>query len=460
MNTLKHIHFIAIGGAAMHNLAIALKNNGIVVTGSDDEIYEPSKSYLKEHDLLPETTGWNVANVEGNEHLEIIVGMHTKTDNPELLRAQALGLKIYSYPEYIYEQSKNKQRIVIAGSHGKSTVTSMVMHVLKQTGKEFDYLVGSRIDGFDTMVQLSDAPIIVIEGDEYFASPIQLKPKFSFYQAHILVVTGIAWDHINVYPTVESYQSVFADLIKTLPKAGAFIFDETDTYLSTLKDICPADVQIKPYISHNLQKDNGKVKLQVKDRDSVEIQVFGAHNYKNIQAAKLVCDELNIDSDSFYKAISSFKGAAKRLELLETINNTLNIYRDFAHAPSKVAATVEALKGLDLTRKLLAVYELHTYSSFQEEFLKQYRNTLKEADLAVVFVHENTLKIKNRQMPDFEYIREAFNLQELRIFSDTDLLKNFITEHAKHYSNVLLMSSGNFGNLDLKDLIASIKQEN
>ena len=357
----KKIHFIAIGGAVMHNLALALNKKGYQVTGSDDEINDPSKSRLAAVGILPAELGWFPEKVTADLDA-VILGMHAFADNPELAKAQELGLKIYSFPEYIYEQSLNKQRVVIAGSHGKTSITSIILHVLKYYNRKFDYLVGAQIEGFDIMVELNDdSPVIIIEGDEYPESKIHLKSKFLFYHPHICLFSGIAWDHFNIFPTFDSYVQTFEELADGLPKAGSIIYDETDDIVRVIGEKDRADVAKYPYKAHPYRIENGKCILLV-NKTEVPLEIFGEHNMKNLNGAKLVLDRLGITDEEFYEAIQHFSGASKRLEKLGENINTL-IYKDFAHAPSKLEATTEATKSLYPNRRLVACYELHTFSS-------------------------------------------------------------------------------------------------
>lgn len=454
-SSLSKIHFISIGGSVMHNLAIELHLKGLLVTGSDDEIYEPSASRLAKYDLLPAVTGWFPEKVTPDLDA-VILGMHARQDNPELARARELGIKVYSYPEYIFEQSQNKQRVVIAGSHGKTTITSMVLHVLKYNQRNFNYLVGAQIEGFDNMVRLSeDAPLIVIEGDEYFTSPIDPTPKFMHYQPHIALISGIAWDHFNVFPTWESYVKQFELLADSLPKAGAIIFDETDDMLDVIGQKGRPDVVSTPYNVHPNKIVDGKTVLITAESGEVPVLVFGSHNMKNISGAREVCERLGITDEAFYKAISSFKGASKRLELLGS-NDTVKIYRDFAHAPSKVEATTTALKEQFPERTLVACAELHTFSSLNKAFLTQYRRKLKSADVAVVYFNPLTLEHKRLESLSEEDIKTAFKRDDLKVFTDSAELASFLKSLTWKNANLLLMSSGTFGELDLKKLANEI----
>jgi UDP-N-acetylmuramate: L-alanyl-gamma-D-glutamyl-meso-diaminopimelate ligase len=439
----------------MHNLAIELHLKGYLITGSDDEIYEPSVSRLAKYELLPAVTGWFPEKI--TEDLEaIILGMHARQDNPELAKAKELGIKIYSYPEYIFEQSVNKQRVVVAGSHGKTTITSMILHVLKFNNRVFNYLVGAQLEGFDNMVKLSDeAPLIVIEGDEYFTSPLDPTPKFMHYQPHITLISGIAWDHFNVFPTWEMYVKQFELLADSIPKAGAIVFDETDDMLDVIGQKERPDVISTPYNVHPNKIEGGRTILITGEQGEVPVMVFGDHNMKNISGAYAVCERLGITDEQFYNAIRTFKGASKRMELLGSNDGTA-VYRDFAHAPSKVGATTAALKGQFPERNLVAVSELHTFSSLNKAFLKQYRRKLDDADVAVVYFNPLTIEHKRLEALSEADIRVAFKREDLVVFTDQKELDHFLRAQNWKDANLLLMSSGTFGDLDLKELVKEI----
>ncbi|WP_221394714.1 UDP-N-acetylmuramate--L-alanine ligase [Dyadobacter sp. NIV53] len=455
ISSARKIHFISIGGSVMHNLAIELHLKGFIITGSDDEIYEPSVSRLVKYELLPAMTGWFPEKITSDLEA-VILGMHARQDNPELAKARELGIKIYSYPEYIFEQSENKQRVVIAGSHGKTTITSMILHALKFNNRIFNYLVGAQIEGFDNMVKLSnEAPLIVIEGDEYFTSPIDLTPKFMHYQPHIALISGIAWDHFNVFPTWELYVKQFESLADSLPKAGAIIFDETDDMLDVIGQKERPDVISTPYNVHPNKIVDGKTILITSELGEVPILVFGDHNMKNISGAHAVCERIGLTDEEFYNAIRTFKGASKRMELLGKNSDTL-VYRDFAHAPSKVGATTSALKEQFPERTLVAVAELHTFSSLNKEFLKQYRRKLNAADIAVVYFNPLTIEHKKLEALTEEDIRTAFKRDNLEIFTDSSKLADFLKTQDWENSNLLLMSSGTFGDMDLKELVEEV----
>jgi UDP-N-acetylmuramate: L-alanyl-gamma-D-glutamyl-meso-diaminopimelate ligase len=453
---MKKVHFIAIGGAAMHNLAIDLHNNGYLVTGSDDEIYEPSRSLLAQNGLLPAEIGWFPEKISSDLDC-VILGMHARVDNPELLKAQALGLNIYSYPEFVYLQSQNKQRVVIAGSHGKTTITSMILHVLQYHHKKFDYLVGARIEGFDTMAKLSDAPVIVIEGDEYLASPIDRKPKFLHYHPHVALISGIAWDHINVFPEFQDYLHQFELLAQDVPKSGSLIYDETDPLVAKIGAVEYLDIQKYAYGAHPAKVKNGKTFLILPNKKELEIAVFGEHNLKNLNGARLVLSQIGIEEDEFYEAIASFKGAAKRLELVAKNEHTI-FYRDFAHAPSKVEATTKALKAQFPERHLVACLELHTFSSLNKNFLKEYAHKLDSADTAIVYFSPKTLEHKKLPAISVEEIKAAFGTPHLEVFTDNESLKAYLLTKRWRDSNLLMMSSGTFNGLDFAEISNQILQ--
>ncbi|MBY0244478.1 MAG: peptidoglycan synthetase [Sphingobacteriaceae bacterium] len=449
------IHFIAIGGSAMHNLAIALHKKGYQITGSDDAIFEPSASRLAKHNLLPHQMGWFEENIHQNLDA-VILGMHARLDNPELLKAQQLGLKIYSYPEYIYEQSKDKKRVVIGGSHGKTTITAMILHVLNYYKKDFDYLVGAQLAGFDTMVKVTEsAPIIIIEGDEYLASPIDMRPKFHLYKAHVGVISGIAWDHINVFPTFENYVAQFDKFIDTIEPDGTLIYCSADQELNTLVQKSKAEITKIAYQTPLNVVENGITYLLP---SKTALSVFGDHNLMNLNAAKLVCETLDIHNDEFEKAISSFTGAAKRLELLSSKHET-NVYKDFAHSPSKLTATIDAVKTQFTNRKLVACIELHTFSSLNKNFLNQYQHTMNKADKAIVYIDSATFEHKKLTPFTEEDVKIAFEKDDLVYFNDKIALKNYLLNLDFTKTNLLLMSSGNYSGLDLVELAKDLKNE-
>jgi UDP-N-acetylmuramate: L-alanyl-gamma-D-glutamyl-meso-diaminopimelate ligase len=444
------VHFIAIGGSAMHNLAIALHKKGFEVTGSDDVLFEPSASRLSKYGILPQQTGWYPEKI--NPQLNaVILGMHARIDNPELLKAQELGIKIYSYPDYIYEQSKNKQRVVIGGSHGKTTITSMILHALQKAGKDFDYLVGAQLEGFETMVKLThDAPVIIIEGDEYLASPIDRRPKFHIYQADIGVISGIAWDHINVFPTFDNYIDQFKIFAETIQAGGKLIYSQTDEVLNTMVSKLDVPVEKLPYALPEFTIDNGTTYV-IADGKSYSLQVFGEHNLLNMEAARLVCEGLGITKAHFYSYITTFKGAARRLEVVGK-NDNATIFKDFAHSPSKLTATIQAVKAQFPLRKLIACIELHTFSSLNKEFLDEYAGTMNQADEAIVFIDIKTFEQKKITPYPAETVKNAFANNNLMFFNNPAQLLKYLEELDITNSNLLMMSSGNFGGINLIEL--------
>ena len=450
------IHFIAIGGSAMHNLALALEHKGYTITGSDDVIFEPSKSRLAEKGLLPEEFGWFPAKVHGSLDA-VILGMHAKPDNTELLRAQELGLKIYSYPEFLYEQSKNKTRVVIGGSHGKTTITSMILHVLDYHDRNVDYMVGAQLDGFDRMVHLTvENDFIVLEGDEYLSSPIDRRPKFHLYKPNIALLSGIAWDHINVFPTFENYVEQFRIFVDSIVKGGSITYNEEDPEVKKVVEASENAIRKLPYSTPAYAVENGQTLLETPE-GPMPIEVFGRHNLSNLAGAKWICQNMGVDEDDFYEAIATFTGASKRLEKLAE-GKTSVVYKDFAHSPSKVAATTRAVKEQYPDRKLIACLELHTYSSFEPEFLKGYKGALDAADVATVFYLPESVAIKKLDPVSPEQISEAFERNDLMIFTDATAFKDFVYGQQFLNTVLLLMSSGNYGGLDLEevgDLVSS-----
>ncbi len=440
------VHFIAIGGSAMHNLAIALHKKGIEVTGSDDEIMEPSLGRLAIHGLLPELPGWFPEKI--TPELEaIVLGMHARSDNPELVRAQELDLKIFSYPEFLYEQTKNKTRIVIGGSHGKTTITSMIMHVLRTSGIIFDYMVGAQIDGFDTMVGLhNEAEIAIFEGDEYLSSPTDLRPKFHLYHPHTGVLSGIAWDHINVFPTFENYVEQFRKFAELIEPGGKLFYYEGDPWL---REIATSQNHITAtgYTAHPAVT-IGRETFLLNGEKQVRLSIFGEHNLQNISAALAVCRSLGVADDLFYSAISSFTGAARRLELLAE-NAQTTVFRDFAHSPSKLEATTRAVKNHYPDRRLIACMELHTFSSLKKEFLSHYRHTMDAADEAYVYFNPHTVEHKKLEPITPELVEEGFGKPGLKVTTDAEALFTELENKSWENSNLLLMSSGNFDGKDL-----------
>ena len=444
------IHFIAIGGSAMHNLAIALHKKGYQVTGSDDTIHDPSKSRLEKYGLLPKEFGWFPEKINTDVDT-IILGMHAKIDNPELLKAQAIGLKIYSYPEFLFEQSKDKTRVVIGGSHGKTTITSMILHVLNYHDREVDYMVGAQLEGFETMVHLTEEnEFIVLEGDEYLSSPIDRRPKFHLYKPNIALISGIAWDHINVFPTYENYVEQFQIFTDSLINGGILVYNEEDPEVKRVVESSTSAIKKYPYRTPPHSIDDGTTYLETVEGD-VPLEIFGNHNLQNLAGAKWICQHMGIDEEDFYEAIASFKGASKRLEKIAE-NDTTVIFKDFAHSPSKVEATTKAVKDQYENRTVLACLELHTYSSLNAEFLKEYKGALKYADKAVVFYSPHAVKIKQLDEVTSDQIAEAFEREDVMIYTKPSEFQKFLFSENLENSAVLLMSSGNYGGLDFDEV--------
>lgn len=448
------IHFIAIGGSAMHNLALALHAKGDVVTGSDDAIFEPSKTRLAKQGLLPEQEGWYTEKITADIDA-VILGMHAKEDNPELIKAKELGLKIYSYPEFIYEHAKNKTRVVIGGSHGKTTITSMVLHVLNYHGVEVDYLVGAQLEGFDRMVNLTDEnDFMLIEGDEYLSSPIDRRPKFHLYEPNIALLSGIAWDHINVFPTFENYVDQFRIFIDKITNGGILIYNEEDAIVKQIAEESTNPIRKIPYTTLENEIVDGVAYL-VTSEGPMPLEVFGQHNINNISGAKWVCQNMGIDEDDFFDAITSFKGASKRLEKLYDKGTTV-VYKDFAHSPSKVKATMKAVREQYPNKQLVACLELHTYSSLNADFLSEYKGSLEAADQAVVFYSLDALKIKRMPEITAEQMKTAFELPALTTYTNADDFKTYIKALDLKDSVLLFMSSGDYGGLDLNEFVQTL----
>ncbi len=438
-------HFIAIGGAIMHQLAIQLKKDGCHVSGSDDAIYDPALTNLKKESILPKNFGWD-ANKISSEIDAVILGMHAKKDNPELLKAQKLNIPIYSFPEFIAQRSKNKKRIVVAGSHGKTTTTSMIMHALKENGFDFDYLVGAKISGFDSSVKItSEALIIIIEGDEYLSSAIDKRSKFLHYEPDIAVITGIAWDHINVFPTYESYLKTFKTFITSIGN-GMLIHSKNDAELSKLINQSPLKNKIAYDKIEAIKNKLDLLEVSI-NQQSYALKTFGTHNLENMAAAKEVCNLLGISSNAFFNSMSSYQNPDKRLNLIHKTNKQL-VFRDFAHAPSKVKATVKAVVNHFNNKKVIAIFELHTFSSLDKSFLKHYANSLSLADMSIVFIDQNNPKIQHKSISKQE-IFEAFNDDKLLVIDHKEYLKELLRAKEDDSHVILLMSSGNFGGLNL-----------
>lgn len=444
------MHFIAIGGSAMHNLALAMHNAGHKVTGSDDEIFEPSKSRLAAKGLLPENEGWFPEKITPDMGA-VILGMHARADNPELLKAKELGLPVYSYPEFLYNQTQNKKRIVVGGSHGKTTVTSMIMHVLKNAGVKFDYMVGSLVQGFDTMVAFSDnAEIAVFEGDEYLSSPIDLRPKFHLYKPHIAIITGIAWDHVNVFPTFDNYVEQFRIFTRLTEPNGTLIYSADDENNVKVAGMAREDIHRIPYHAHPHRERDGKTFLICGD-DEIPVEVFGEHNMQNLMAALHSCRLAGVDDKEFYRHISSFTGAAKRLQKIYD-DTGLTLFLDFAHSPSKVMATISAVKKQFPERRLIACFELHTFSSMTETFLPEYAHATDEADAVCIFVNAHAFGMKRKEPFTAEMVQDGFKNPRLRVAYTSDELEQWLIQESQNNSVVLMMSSGNFNGMNLNEL--------
>ncbi len=441
------VHFISVGGSVMHQLAIALNRKGYQVTGTDDEIFEPSRTNLINEGIFPKLMGWQ-PDLITKDIDSIILGMHARLDNPELLKAIELGLKIYSFPEYIYQESRHKKRIVVGGSHGKTTTTSMIMHVLRYLKTDFDYLVGAKLAGFDQSVNITNAAVIVCEGDEYPASAIERKPKFHFLFPHIAILTGIAWDHINVFPTFDFYLEQFKIFIQKIESDGILIYNCSDLVLNKLVKECHrSDIRYQPYAVPEHLIVNGKTTVTI-EGNNTSLMVFGNHNLMNLKAAFYACSEIGIAAPDFTKAIASFTGASKRLEIMASNDNCI-VYRDFAHAPSKVKATIEAVKQQYPNRKLVGILELHTFSSLNEQFMKEYDGAMSKADIAIVFYSKHTLELKRLSDLPFEKVLEGFNQKGLMVMNDKNQLAEWLEKQQFENSNIVLMSSGNYDGLDM-----------
>lgn len=434
----------------MHNLALALHEKGYQISGSDDIIYEPSRSRLKKKDLLPKEHGWYPEKINGDLDA-VILGMHAREDNPELRKAKELGLPIYSYPEFLYEQSKNKTRVVVGGSHGKTTITSMVLHVLKYHQKDVDYMVGAQLEGFDTMVHLTkENDFIVLEGDEYLSSPIDRRPKFHLYKPNIALLSGIAWDHINVFPSFEEYLEQFRIFIDSIVKGGILVYNEEDKNIKKLVEESTNTIRKHPYGTPGFAIENEKTLLETPEGD-MPVAIFGKHNLQNLAGAKWICQHMGIDEEDFYEAISSFKGASKRMEKIAETGETV-VFKDFAHSPSKVMATTNAVKNQFPKRKLVACLELHTYSSLNSEFLKQYQKALDAADEAVVFFSPEAVENKKLDPITREQIFDSFGRKDLKVFTTPSDFQLFLKDKNYKDSILLLMSSGNYGGLDFDEI--------
>jgi len=449
-----NVHFIAIGGSAMHNLAIALHKKAYNISGSDDEIFDPAKTRLEKLGLLPASMGWFPEKI--HDKLDaIILGMHAKADNPELLKAKEIGLRIFSYPEYLYEQSKDKVRVVIGGSHGKTTITAMVLHVLKHAGIDADYMVGAQLEGFDVMVKLSQtAQFMVIEGDEYLTSALDRRPKFHVYQPDIALISGIAWDHVNVFPTFDNYLEQFRIFAKLVPENGSLIYCSEDENVMQAVGSARPGVSLLPYKTPDYQINDGVTSIDVSGK-RMALKIFGHHNMQNLEGARLICESIGVDKEMFYNAIRTFGGASKRLELVAA-NQTCSVFKDFAHSPSKLKATIQAVKEQFPERHLIACMELHTYSSLNINFLEEYKHTMDLANTAVIYYSNHALELKRLSLLSIDDVSNAFGKNDLQVFNDIDLFEKFLLSQTWNNTNLLMMSSGNFESLDLKQLSESI----
>ena len=448
------LHFIAIGGAAMHNLAIALHKKGYRVTGSDDEIFDPSKGRLQKYDLLPGKIGWDVGNITSDLDA-VILGMHAREDNPELLRAQELKLKIYSFPEFLYEQSKDKTRVVVGGSHGKTSITAMVLHVLNRCNIEADYMVGAQLDGFEVMVKLSDsAKFMVLEGDEYLTSPIDRRPKFHVYKPNIALLSGIAWDHMNVFPTFENYVEQFRIFSNLIEEGGSLVYCGQDENVVNVVTGAKENIRKIPYRLPDYEIIDGITYILHADK-KVALKVFGEHNLQNIMGAMNVCKLIGVGEAGFFAAIQSFAGASRRLELVGQ-NDFCRVYKDFAHSPSKLKATVKAVKNQFPGRTLMACMELHTFSSLNANFLNQYRGCMDDADVPLVYYNPQTLEHKKLPAISPADVKDAFKNERISVFNESEKLKAFLRQIDYQNKNLLLMSSGNFGGIDVDKLAEEI----
>ncbi len=452
---MKNIHFIAIGGAIMHQLALALLRQGYVVTGSDDEITDPAKGNLSAAGILPQQFGWHPEKISSNLDA-VVLGMHAKADNPELVAAKKIGIPIYSFPQYVYEVSKDKKRVVVAGSHGKTTITSMIMHILKHEGMAFDYLVGARVAGFDQSVQLTDAPVIVLEGDEYPASVEEKRPKIFFYHPHISVLSGIAWDHINVFPTYDIYFNQFEQYLAGMNAGTHVFYNNEDSEVQRVIATSGSHLTTLPYQTPPFHYEDGFPVLDTAG-GPVKVSVFGRHNLLNMQAAIDVCMTLGVPEKNCYDAIASFGGAARRLEKVKEEKNLL-VYRDFAHAPSKLRATLNAVREAYPAHHLVACFELHTFSSLNEQFLSEYAHSMDAADDAIVYFSHHALDLKGLPHLDTDTVKKYFARNDIHITDEKqqleEMVKKIVSDKTKANSSeerpvfLLLMSSGTFDGID------------
>lgn len=448
------VHFIAIGGSAMHNLAIALSRKGYQVTGSDDEIFEPSATRLKNQGIFPASIGWD-ENLIHQELDAVILGMHARADNPELLKAKELNIPIFSYPEYLYEQSKNKKRIVIGGSHGKTTITSMLLHVVKQVGIEADYMVGAQLEGYDCMVKLTDsAPFMILEGDEYLSSPIDRRPKFHLYKPHVAIISGIAWDHINVFPTFENYVEQFKLFCDCIEENGVLIYNTEDVEVNKLGKAYHATLNTIPYATPTYHVTESGTNVSF-EGNNYDLKIFGAHNLQNMMGAMYLAQQMEISNHDFLTAMATFTGAGKRLQkVVETKDFVM--FKDFAHSPSKLMATTKAVKEQYKDREVIACMELHTFSSLKKEFLPHYNNTMNQADEAVVYFSPEVVHHKKLEPISVEQVKEAFG-GNVHVFNKTEEVLSFIKNKNWNNKVLLMMSSGTFDGINYEQLGEHLK---
>ena len=451
------IHFIAIGGAAMHNLALAVsEKEGYVVTGSDDEIFDPARSRLQAKGLLPSEIGWHAEKITKDIDA-VILGMHAREDNPELIRAKELGLKIYSFPEYLYEQTKDKIRIVVGGSHGKTTTTAMILYAMKKMGIEADYMVGAQIAGFENMVRLSDtAKYAVLEGDEYLTSPLDLRSKFLLYHPHIAILTGIAWDHINVFPTFDSYVDTFRKFVGLIEPNGTFIYFDGDENLRSIASKARKDIGLRPYNTPEFVVEDGQTSVVV-DGKKIKLSIFGRHNLQNLCAACNVLCELGIGKKEFFEALSDFTGASNRLEKIVELKDRV-AFKDFAHSPSKLRATINAVREQYQGRKIVAAMELHTFSSLMADFLPQYKGCMSEADIAFVYFNPKVVEHKRLKEISVEQVKEAFG-GDVRVFTSREKLEEALLGVDYKESALLMMTSGTFDGMDIKQFATKLLEK-
>lgn len=444
-----NVHFIAIGGSAMHNLAIALSRKGYIVSGSDDEIFEPSRTRLEKEGILPESIGWDANRIHSAIDA-VILGMHAREDNPELLKAKELNIPVFSYPEYLYEQSKNKIRLVIGGSHGKTTITSMLLHAINKLGIDVDYMVGAQLEGYDCMVKLSEeAKIMILEGDEYLSSPIDRRPKFHLYKPDIAILSGIAWDHINVFPTFNNYVEQFEIFCSLIEEDGTLIYNLEDEEVKKLGEKFSSTIKTIPYETPNFKPAESGTVLSFEGKN-YSLEIFGPHNLQNLMGAMRLGEAIGIQADDFFNAMIDFRGAGKRLQKVIEKSDFV-MFKDFAHSPSKLKATTNAVKHQFSDRKVIACMELHTFSSLKKEFLPHYKNSMEKADLALVYYNPEVVKHKKLEAISKEQVLEGFGGNVI-VTNETEEVLSFIRQQEINNSVLLMMSSGNFDGINYDEL--------